>query len=514
VKKIKNWQWLIGIFILSLIIFFPSLTNFFTHDDFFLLKISRISSFGGFLNFFNLLRGPEGLGMYRPLAMQTFYLLDWKLFNLNPLGLHAISFITFFAVVYLVYKLAQVLLSSHPARRSYASGVAGGPLPITHYPLSINAVPLMAAFLYATSASHFGHLYSLGTYPELLVTLFTLLGAINFIDFIKGRGERYLLFSFLCFLGGLLSKETFAIIPALFVLIYLYYLVTDRKNLVKPRTFIISLIPFIAVLIGYFYFRFRYFGLPKGDSYIWVFSSRVFNTLAWYFLWALNLPEMLVDFVGPGLRLNPNLFKYWSREIIPIFVLFGLQLVLLFYAFLKSFVTRNKSQITNHYSLFTFCMAWFVICLLPVLFLPLHKFTYYLTLPLVGFTIFISYLLVTIHHSPVTILFFSLWLSLSVPILALTSETHWMTRGAEISKKVYVYFQINKQTLEGKTIVFYDTDEDKNLPWLPSNLLKVTLSEKNFFDVFYPNRIKAYYGDPGIEGNNVLKIKARQFLGY
>lgn len=490
VKKIATWQWLIGIFILSLIIFFPSLTNFFTHDDFFLLKVSRISSLGGFLNFFNLLRGPEGLGMYRPLGMQTFYLLDWKLFNLNPLGLHIISFITFFTVVYLVYKLTSVLLNN-------------------------SKLAIFSAFLYATSASHFGHLYSLGTYPELLVTLFTLLGAINFIDFIKGRGERYLLFSFLCFLGGLLTKETFAIIPALFVLIYLYYFVTDRKYLVNPKTLIVSLIPFIVVLVGYFYFRFRYFGFPKGDSYVWVFSSRVFNTLVWYFLWALNLPEMLVDFVGPGLKFNPNLFKYWSREIIPIFVLFGLQLALLFYAFLKSFVIRKKSQITNHYSLFAFCIAWFIIALLPVIFLPLHKFTYYLTLPLVGFVIFLSYILVSHKSKILNFLFLVFWLFLSVLTLALTSETHWMTRGAEISKKVYVYFQINKQTLEGKTIVFYDTEEDKTLPWPPSSLIKDSLSDNNFFTVYFGNLYTVYYGVVPKELTGALiKIGGRSFLGY
>jgi len=100
---------LIGIFILALIIYWPSLSVFYTNDDFFLLKISNPQNLKEFLNFFNLKAPPEGLGMYRPLAMQSFFMLAWKVFNLSPLGLHIISFIFFFGLIYLVYKLVSEL---------------------------------------------------------------------------------------------------------------------------------------------------------------------------------------------------------------------------------------------------------------------------------------------------------------------------------------------------------------------------------------------------------------------
>src|SRR4030042_3201424 len=98
------------IFLLAFIIFFPSLFTFYTNDDFFLLKISNAKSITDFINFYNLKQGPEGLGMYRPLAMQSFFMLAWKIFNLNPLGLHVISFLFFFGIIYLVYILTKALV--------------------------------------------------------------------------------------------------------------------------------------------------------------------------------------------------------------------------------------------------------------------------------------------------------------------------------------------------------------------------------------------------------------------
>src|SRR3990172_5905967 len=111
-KSIGKSKKLLFLFLLSFILFYRSLFNFFTNDDFFLLKISRIGSVKEFVNFFNLIQGPDGLGMYRPLTTQVYYFLDWQLFNLNPLGLHIISFLVFFGLIYLVYYLVKTITKS------------------------------------------------------------------------------------------------------------------------------------------------------------------------------------------------------------------------------------------------------------------------------------------------------------------------------------------------------------------------------------------------------------------
>jgi len=248
------------------------------------------------------------------------------------------------------------------------------------------------------------------------------------------------------------------------------------------------------------------FGFIEGDSYIWNFSiPRAVNTTFWYFLWSLNLPETLVDFVGPGIHLNPNLFKYWSNQIIPIFALFVIQIILVAYAFFKSL----KSKILNLKSVIFLSASWFVATILPVVFLPLHKFTYYLTLPLFGVVFILSYLLINLK-SKIYILFCIVWVAVSFISLRLTTETNWITQGLEISERVNTYFKENQSGIGAKKIVFVDTPEDSVLPWSPTATLKTVLSGNNFFDVFYPDLSSrvSYSGEGDIE------IKSRQFLGY
>ena len=451
------------IFGISFLLFYPSLSTFFTNDDFFLLKISQLGSLSSFLHFFDFTKGPEGLGFYRPLTTQVFYFLGW-VFKLNPLPLHIISFVTFFAVTYLVYRLASELSKNQ-------------------------FVAFISAFLYATSATHFGHLYYLATYQELGLTLFYLLSTLLFIK------ERYF-WSLGFFVLALLSKETAVVLPLTHFLLLWY---SGHTKKIK------SLLPFSGILGVYLYLHTFHYGFASGDSYIWSFSPiKTVNTLFWYILWSLNLPEMLVDFVGPGFKFNPNLFKFWGNQIKPIFVLFVSQLVLLFYFLFQVKIKKLKSVLV-------FGSLWFFITLLPVLFLPLHKFTFYLTLPLFGFVLSLAYLLNLVKSKFLVFLFLFIFLILSVLTLRLTYETHWITRGAQTAKNVYGFFEESKEDFIGKTVYFYDTSADTDLSWSPTAALKVVLSDNNFFEVFYNGGIRAIFSEGSGE---VVSLKSRQFLGY
>ena len=486
-------KYLLVIFLISFILYFPSLSTFYTNDDFFLLKISHANSFEQFLNFFSLTKGPDGLGMYRPLTTQVFYFLAWKVFNLNSLGLHAISFGVFFTVIYLVYLLTTQLFVNLNFK-------------------SLNQAVLMSTFLYATSATHFGHLYYLAAFQELGLTLFFLLSILVFIKFVTTPHIKYLIWSILFFLLSLMSKETAVVLPLVLMLVYAFFKFSIGK-IISPKHFLLSLVPYYFLLAIYFYMRFKHYGFATGDSYIWDFSiERTVNTLGWYGLWSFNLPEMLVDFVGPGVKFNPNLFKFWLKEIIPIIILFVAEGVSILYLILKSKFLNRKFV-----SLILFCIAWFITTLIPVLFLPLHKFTFYLTLPLIGLVFIISYL-ITNHKSLILNLSFcAIWLALSIATLSLTGQTHWITRGSQTALNVNNYFTKNYETLKNfKVVVFSDTDEDKNLPWSPSEIVKVVLSDQNYFNVFWDDKLEAYYYNSGVKGrnNSVFNIKSRQFLGY
>ncbi|MBU0572829.1 glycosyltransferase family 39 protein [Patescibacteria group bacterium] len=476
---------LLFVFLISFIIYFPSLFTFYTHDDFFLLKISKANSLAEFYNFFNFTQGPEGLGVYRPLTTQAFYFLSNSVFNLNPFALHVISFITFFLVIYLVYKLVNMITKN-------------------------DSIALFAAFLYATSATHYGHLYYLATYQELGLAVFCLLAVMLFIKFARKGDLKYYFLSVITYILALLSKETAIVIPGILILVY-GYLKLRKDRVIPVRKFILALSGFVIILLIYLYFHFFLYGLAQGESYIWDFSPRFVNTLFWYGLWSFNLPEMLVDFMGPGLKFNPNLFRFWSKEIIPIFLFFGGIMTSILYLALK---VRKKLK-KKDFQIIIFSLIWFVLTLLPVLFLPLHKFTYYLTLPLIGVMLAISYLVEKANVTDIfKLVFVSVWVILSIYTLHHTKETHWISQGAEVAKNAHTYFNEYEAGEKKMFVDFYDTNEDEELPWSPSELVKVVLSQNNFFQVFFEDKFELLQEGVGQSEEDIIRVKARDLLNY
>jgi hypothetical protein len=472
---------LIGICLIALVLFFPSLTNFYTNDDFFHLRISQVSSVKDFFNFFNLMKSPEGWGLYRPLTTQIYYFISSRLFNLNPLPLHVISFITFFGIIFLVAELTMILTKN-------------------------TNIALLSAILYATSATHFGHLYFLGAYQELGMTLFFLLSVIYFIKFELLKKYKYLIISLLCFVLALMSKETAVVLPFIMVLIHIY-LKFKKEKAYDLKHFLAVLIAFLMLLLIYLYMRFKYYGFAQGDSYLWDFSiKKVLNSIVWYKLWSLNIPETLVDFVGPGLKLNQNLFKYWGREFTLIFSLFAAEVLILFVLVINKF-----KDILKDWKIYVFSIFWFIFTLVPVLFLPVHKFTYYLTLPIIGIVICISSLLTNFKFKKIIFIFMIIWISNSFITLKLTRNTNWITQGAKTSKNVFKYFEKNKDKFLNKEIIFYDTKDDKNLPFSPTLIVKTSLSDKNFFEVFFKDIKNVFYLT---SEDKVGNVESRQFIGY
>lgn len=475
---LNKYKYLLLTFLISFVLFFPSIFGFYTNDDFFHLKISHATSVSQFFNFFNLAEGSSGQLLYRPLTTHVFYFLGWQFFNLNPIGLHIVSFILLFITIFCVYKLALLISENEK-------------------------ISIISAFLYAVSATHFGHLYYLAT--EIVLAACFLPTVIFFVKYIKTKSIGYFLLSIVFFALSLLAKENSVVLPGVFVLLYIYFQLT-KKAKIKVGRFLLSLVPFTIILISYLYFHFFYYGFVSGDSYLWNLSPiKALNTIFWYGLWSFNLPEMFVDFVGPGLKINPNLFKYWDKQVIPILISFVAQLIVLVYAFIKSKIFSRKYIIL-------LCIGWFLLTLSPVLFLPLHKFTFYLTLPLFGVVFLLSYLLVN-SKTLVLILFCIVWTATSLFTLKITRETNWITQGEAIARRVYGYVNINKSILEGKTIVFYDTEDDKKLPFSPTETVKNTLSDNNFFEVFYDGKIEAVY-DIGSIQKNAAMIRSRVFMGY
>lgn len=470
----NNFGKLLLIILLAFILFAPSLTTFFTHDDFFVMVISKAENIKDFVNFFVI--SPMGWGLYRPISTQVFYYLSNLLLNMNPISMHAVLYLLFGIIIILVYKIA-------------------------HYLTENSKVSLIATFLYATSASHFGQLYFIST-QEMWVGIFYFLSVWLYCKYLSGKSKINYLLSIISFVFALLSKEVALTLPFVLLLISIY------KDKIVFRRLIVELIPFGIIVTGYLFFRVFHFGFTSGDSYVWDYSLRVFNTIVWYFLWAINIPEMLVDFIGPGFNINPNLLLYWKKEI--------LFIIIPTIAFIFTTLTPKglNNLIRKNWKLSLLGIFWFVGTLITVVFLPLHKFSFYLTIPLFGLVVVLSNAYKDTGKIRV-FLGLLLWLLASYFSLQLTSSTHWITRGAKIAHNVDSYFNTYPSNKLESKIHFCDNKEDTSLVWLPSTLVKGALSDKNYFIHRYGQGINVDYGlecsNNDIDG---VYIRARQFIGY
>jgi len=93
------------------LLYFPSLTTYFSHDDFFHFKISMTDgSLGQFVNFFGFHPFNERLiAFYRPIFREVLYNTFYNLFGLNQLPFRLLSFAIHFINIYLVFNLMQLL---------------------------------------------------------------------------------------------------------------------------------------------------------------------------------------------------------------------------------------------------------------------------------------------------------------------------------------------------------------------------------------------------------------------
>lgn len=473
------------IFLISLFLYLPSFFNFYTNDDFFHLSISKPSSFLNFINFFNPVIAPGGFGFYRPLTTQVYYSLSYY-FGLNPLILHLISFAGYVLVIFLVFKFVKKLTEN-------------------------TNTALLAAFFYAFSASHFGHLYYLATFQELGFSLLYLLSILSLFNFLNDNKIKYYFFMMITFVGALLSKESAVTLPAVFFLLFSFYSNFKLKR-INLKQFFPVLFFSIFILSIYLYLHIFYYGFATGDSYIWVISLRVINTISWYILWSLSIPEMLVDYIGPGFHINPNLLKFYSGKIILILILFGTMIL----EFLIVFIKTLKRNTGKDLKLYFFAVFWFLITLSPVVFLPLHKFSYELTLPLVAVSVILGNIISKIQRMRfLVVIILSNYLLLSFATNVLTYQTSWIVRGAQVAEKVSNFTDVlNTQSNDHQTIIFYDKPEDLKLLWLPSNQLKQILSDNNFFKAFYGDKIEARYkgSDESLMVPDAIMIRAKTFF--
>ena len=431
------------------IFYIPAIFNFFSGDDWYHLLISQASSLKEVTHFFYFARPFQQATFYRPLSNQLFFFSFQKIFGLNPLPYYIFGLILFSVTLYLIYTLSKELWNN-------------------------KLFPILTVIIYAFSVSNFPRVYFLSALQEYFLVIFVLLTLLSHL-------KKNTLLATTFFILALFSKETAVVLPPLIFLIDWL-----KKNINFKRYFAYS-----AILLVYLYFRFFVMHVPQEEAYIWNFSPlKMANTFAWYSLWSIGAPELLIDYISSGFRPIPRFFSdyplWWKVIIIPLLTLLASAGFLL----LKQLKKIDKK--------FIFFCGFFLTSLAPLLLLPQHKFALEQGLPLVGFSMAVAWLL-KILSKKWLMLFLVVYISYNLSMNWLTFTRHYTVTRSKVSRNVFEYFK-NDYPIAPQNSYFYFKND---LPRYGDNLeetkqLPYALSYSDFFKVFYHDKtFKVFYEDYG-----------------
>jgi len=454
------------LYFLPVFLYLPAMFNYFSSDDWFHLRISQISTFSEFLNFFSFHHTSQSAAFYRPLPTQVFFFIFQNTFGLIVWPYYLFVLFCFGFSLYLVYKFALTFFKSEEKS-------------------------ILAAIIYGISVSNFTRVYFLSAFQEVSLVIFSILCLLSY--------KKSKFKSLILFILALMSKETAIVIPAIILLL-------NFKTILKS---VKVFLPFVFTSLIYLYLRFFIFGVVEGDSYLWNFSPvKATNTLLWYTLWSFGAPELLVDYIGNGFKPIPRLFSdypYWWQAIFTL--LFGT---------LISFALLATNKIRKIDKTLLKSISIFLITLSPVLFLPHHKFTLELGLPLVGFSLAIAWLLPQ-KGSVLKTIFISFFVILNISMNYLTFTRHYSVNRSKISKSVVNFLNENYHQYPTESYFEFINDSgDYGEEWGQSKQIAQTLSNSDFFKVYYKDpSLKVYYEDneeDRPDNQKPINLSSKQFI--
>lgn len=366
--------------LVTMLFYGASLTYGFSQDDFFHLIIAKADNLKEFGNFF--LPHPESWVFYRPLSTQFWYWLFESLFGWQnaPIPMHMAALLIHTANAYLVTLMLEKVF-----KLTSRAAVLGGAV-------------------YAASSIHFLSLFYIGATQQLLTTFFGLLAAYANL---KNQKVREVTF----FLLSLLSKE----IALRLVPVVILMRIIRGENWVTAVKKSAALIGVAALYLGVRYAV----GVSAPPEY--AFDFGVLTTAAtgmWYGLMTLGAPEHLLTY---GLSAGRIDILGFLRDFPIAGTLNVGAVVLLLVACLAAKPSRSHVRY----------IALWGAALIPVFFLPSHRYAHYLDLSLLPV---LAWLLARtnprwLKMTAGTLLFIAFTTGQSID-----RRTHWTVERAELAR--------------------------------------------------------------------------------
>lgn len=441
-------NWLLVVVFAAVVLHAPALFTFFSGDDWFHLRVVQISRFSEFLNFFNPVPNPQSTAFYRPIPNQLFFFTFFQFFGMQVLFYHLFVFGLFALSIILFERLLLRLSFSLQSR-------------------------ILAVIIFAFSHTQFTRLYFLSAAQELFLSVFglgTVLLSLSKRRIINtvAMGGAYAL--------ALLSKDSAIMIPVAVVLVDWYC----HRKVSWSKVGVLVGISLLYLIVRVFVFGFAS-TVAAHETYHFSFSPiQTLNTLYMYLTWAVGGAELLQDYLQSPVSLIDRFFTDFGQ-----LGAIMISLLITNWTLLGILVSRNFRQIRLQTVV---TAALFVVLLLPVLFLPQHKFAIQMSLPLMSFAAALGMLLKQERPAVVGV-FLAAFLSLNLSSIYLTFQTHYSVQRARISQRAYDYFSSRHPELPaGSTVVIANapTEGSHLQTWGSSKQVSHALMGDNFFRVLYP----------------------------
>ncbi len=476
---------LIPVFLITLLFYLPVLTTYFSGDDFFHFKVAQEAGAKGLVYLFGFHSFVErGIAFYRPIFRELLYLNFYNLFGLNALPFRILQFALLFANVWLTYILMNRLFKRKE--------------------LSF----LVALFVGISSANVSILYYLAGGIQALGATFFVLLTVFLYLKYLEKRKLAWKVVSFGTFFLAIASHETsVALIPVLLFLDISNQGKMSISNVIKSvKGF---LVPLLFSLV-YIYLEVKVIGFSEGEvQYHPVFNLKtIANTYFWYVVWAVGLPESLIDFVGSGLKLNPNLLKYWSSYYRVIFPTFFYSVAVVTFSTIYLAVKKRKIFVNKNFLLL---FIWFSASILPLALLPLHKSAYYLCVSLPAFWGVVFYIVFSAYDLVkkrtklvlvVFIVFIGSLIALTLSTSKLSQSTYWAKTRGDYARQIISQIKNKYPDLPFNSILYLKNDP--NYPFIStdwggsSKQAFFILNGQDAVNLLYKGKgIKVYYEDMG-----------------
>ena len=315
--------WILLIAGAGLLAYGRSLNVFFSQDDFFFLaRAARVASVGDFVRALN---APDHF--YRPVPRVVLFVGELRLFGLNSSAFHLVSLGVHTSNAVLLFLLCRRLSGS-----TLLAGIAGLFF-VSHH------IPFLAV-------------YWLSGVQDLCMTFLALLSVHTYLLSLREGRRAWWVVSLLAFALALLSKETAVTLPLTLLLAGVTWQRHAGRAL-RKRQFLLHTVGYAVVLGLYLLLRSQKASAAISDAgpYAWAFSPNVVFT---------NLYAYLCDtlYVRSWLWVAPQRAA-WACGV--------------YLALVAIVLTASR----RYRAMMALGLAWFLVSLLPLLFLSERAYSFY-----------------------------------------------------------------------------------------------------------------------------------------